>query len=68
MSKRIPWTEQRYFQFRGEFYNLPNHSEFNAYDTGIRFNPQGQQINSNLGALNNTRDPRKIQLSLRLMF
>lgn len=68
LSKRIPWTEQRYFQFRGEFYNLPNHSEFNGYDAGIRFNAQGQQINSNLGALNGTRDPRKIQLSLRLMF
>jgi len=68
LSKRIPWKEQRYFQFRGEFYNLPNHSEFNGYDAGIRFNAQGQQINANLGALSGTRDPRKIQLSLRVMF
>jgi hypothetical protein len=69
LSKRIPWKgEERYFQFRGEFYNLPNHAEFNSYDAGFRFNPQGQQINANLGTLNGTRDPRKIQLSLRLMF
>jgi len=69
VSKRIPWKgEQRYFQFRGEFYNVINHAEFNGYDAGFRFNPQGQQINTNLGTLNGTRDPRKIQLSLRLMF
>ena len=69
VSKRIPWRgEQRYFQLRGEFYNVWNHTEFSSFDTGFRFNPQGQQINANLGAFTATRDPRKIQLSLRLMF
>jgi hypothetical protein len=69
VSKRIPWKgEQRYFQLRGEFYNAWNHTQFNGYDTGARFNPAGQQINANFGALTGTRDPRKIQLSLRLMF
>jgi hypothetical protein len=69
VSKRIPWKgEERYFQLRGEFYNARNHAQFSGYDTGARFNPQGQQINANFGALNGTRDPRKVQLSLRLMF
>jgi len=69
VSKRIPWKgEQRYFQLRGELYNAWNHTQFNGYDTGARFNPAGQQINANFGALTGTRDPRKIQLSLRLMF
>jgi len=69
VSKRIPWKgEQRYFQLRGEFYNAWNHTQFNSYDTTARFNPAGQQINANFGALTGTRDPRKIQLSLRLMF
>jgi hypothetical protein len=69
VSKRIPLAgEQRYFQLRAEFYNTWNHTQFSSYDTGARFNPQGQQINANFGALNGTRDPRKIQLSLRLMF
>lgn len=68
-SKRVPlWNEQRYFQFRGEFYNIWNHSQFSSYDTGARFNPAGQQINANFGATNGTRDPRKVQLSLRFMF
>ena len=69
LSKRIPWKgEERYFQLRGEFYNAWNHTEFSGYDTSFRFNPQGQQISANVGAYNGTRDPRKIQLSLRLMF
>jgi len=69
ISKRIPWKgEQRYFQLRGEFYNLWNHTEFSGYDTTARFNPALQQINANFGAFTGTRDPRKIQLSLRLMF
>jgi hypothetical protein len=69
LAKRIPWKgEERFFQLRGEFYNVWNHTEFSSFDTGFRFNPAGQQINANLGAFNGTRDPRKIQLSLRLMF
>ncbi len=69
VSKRIPWKgEQRYFQLRGEFYNAWNHTQFSGYDTGARFDPAGKQINANFGAITGTRDPRKIQLSLRLMF
>jgi hypothetical protein len=68
-SKRIPIkSEERYFQLRGEFYNIWNHAQFNGYDNGARFNAAGQQINANFGALNSTRDPRKVQLSLRFMF
>jgi len=69
LSKRIPWKgEERYFQLRGEFYNAWNHPEFSAFDAGFRFNAAGQQINTNLGAYTATRNPRQIQLSLRLMF
>jgi hypothetical protein len=69
VSRRIPWKgEERYFQLRGEFYNIWNHTQFNGYDTTARFNPAGEQINANFGALTGTRDPRKVQLSLRLMF
>ena len=68
-SKRIPLkSEQRYFQIRGELYNIWNHAQFNGYNTSARFNPAGQQINANFGALTGTRDPRKAQLSLRFMF
>ncbi|MBI5084169.1 MAG: TonB-dependent receptor [Acidobacteria bacterium] len=68
-SKRIPLkSEQRYFQLRGELYNIWNHTQFISYDTSARFNPAGQQINANFGAFSGTRDPRKAQLSLRFMF
>ncbi len=68
VSKRFPITEARYFQFRSEFYNAFNHTQFSGYDNGARFNPAGQQINPNFGAYNAARDPRRIQLSLRFMF
>ncbi len=69
LSKRVPLAgEQRYFQFRTELYNAFNHTQFSGYDTGARFNPAGQQINANFGAYSSARDPRRIQLSLRLMF
>ena len=69
VSKRIPvYGEQRYFQFRAEFYNAWNHTQFSGYDATARFNPAGQQINANFGAYSSARDPRRIQLSLRFMF
>ena len=68
-SKRIPLaSEERYFQLRGEFYNIWNHTQFSGYNTTARFNPAGQQINAAFGQLTGTRDPRKVQLSLRFMF
>ena len=68
-SKRIPLaSEQRFLQLRGEFYNIWNHAQFNGYNTTARFNPAGQQINAAFGQLSSTRDPRKVQLSLRFMF
>jgi len=68
ISKRVPFGEDRYVQFRTELYNAWNHTEFNNFDAGARFDQTGKQINGNFGALTGTRDPRKIQLSLRVMF
>jgi len=68
-SKRFPLaSEQRFFQLRGEFFNIWNHTQFNGYNTTARFNPAGEQINAAFGQLSSTRDPRKVQLSLRFMF
>ncbi|MBE0658217.1 MAG: TonB-dependent receptor [Bryobacteraceae bacterium] len=68
-SKRIPLaSEERYFQVRGEFYNIWNHTQFSGYNTTARFNPAGQQINAAFGQLNGTRNARQVQLSLRFMF
>ncbi len=69
VSKRVPlFSEARYLQFRSEFYNAFNHTQFSGFDTGARFDATGKQINGNFGAYNGARDPRRIQLSLRLMF
>jgi len=69
ISKRIPVAgEQRYFQFRGEFFNAWNHTQFSGLDTTARFDPAGKQVNPNFGAYTSARDPRRIQLSLRFMF
>jgi len=68
ITKRIPIAERRYFQFRSEFYNAFNHTQFSGLDTGARFDPAGNQIDANFGAYTSARDPRRIQLSLRFMF
>jgi len=69
ISKRIPVAgEQRYFQFRGGFFNAWNHTQFSGLDTTARFDPAGNQVNPNFGAYTSARDPRRIQLSLRFMF
>ncbi|HWR53455.1 MAG TPA: carboxypeptidase regulatory-like domain-containing protein [Bryobacteraceae bacterium] len=69
VSKRIPlYSERRYLQFRSEFYNAFNHTQFSGFDTAARFDPSGKQINANFGAYNGARDARRIQLSLRFMF
>ncbi|HUS05094.1 MAG TPA: carboxypeptidase regulatory-like domain-containing protein [Bryobacteraceae bacterium] len=70
VSKRLPIgrDDQRYFQLRGEFYNAFNHTQFSSIDTTARFDATGKQINQNFGAFTATRDPRKVQLSLRFMF
>lgn len=68
LTKRFRITEQRYFQFRSEFYNTFNHTQFSSLQTGARFDPAGNQIQANFGAYTGARDPRRIQLSLRFMF
>jgi hypothetical protein len=68
-SKRFPlFSEDRFFQLRGEFYNIWNHTQFSGYNTSARFDASGKQINAAFGQLSGTRDPRKVQLSLRFMF
>jgi len=70
VSKRVPFgaSEERYFQLRAEFYNAFNHTQFSGMNTTARFDATGAQVNANFGAFTGARDPRRIQLSLRLMF
>ena len=70
ISRKVPLGlgETRYFLVRTEFYNAFNHTQFSGLDSTARFDATGAQVNANFGAYTSARDPRRIQLSLRLMF
>ncbi|MGH9668479.1 MAG: hypothetical protein ACRD9L_28995, partial [Bryobacteraceae bacterium] len=61
-------SETRYVQFRTEFFNAWNHTQFSTLDTTARFNPAGQQVNPTFGAYTATRPPRTIEFSARVVF
>jgi hypothetical protein len=66
--KNFPIPEPMQLQFRCEMYNAFNHTQFSGFDTGARFDPQGDQVNTRLGQFTGARNPRYIQLSLRFSF
>lgn len=66
--KNFPLRESLRLQFRGEFYNVFNHTQFSAVDTTARFDAQGRQVNGQFGQMTAARDPRQIQFALRLYF
>ncbi len=63
LQKRWPLTERVGFLFRGDFYNLPNHPNFNQ-PGGVRGRGDFGQISSVLPGSTG----RLIQLSMRLEF
>ncbi|MBI1760892.1 MAG: TonB-dependent receptor [Acidobacteria bacterium] len=56
---RLPWEGTK-LQFRGEFFNLLNKTNF--------FPADGNRSNASFGAINRTFAPRQIQLALKLTF
>src|SRR6266545_193035 len=58
--KRTKITETQQIEFRGEFFNVFNHAQFN--------NPNGNIGSANFGLVSTTRDPRLIQLALKYLF
>ncbi len=59
---RLPWftSEGSNLQFRAEFYNLFNRTNFN--------NPVNNMVVATFGRLTSAQDPRIVQLALRLAF
>lgn len=55
-------------QIRGEFYNAFNHTQFSAFNTAARFDATGAQVNGQFGQFTAARDPRIVQVALRLQF
>ena len=67
--KTIPLaSEKKTLQLRWEMYNAFNHTQFNAVDTGARFDASGAQVNNRFGEVIGARNPRRMQASLRFRF
>jgi hypothetical protein len=61
-------SETRSVQFRWEFYNFANHTQFSSMNTTATFNAAGQQTNAALGQATGVRGARVMQVSLRFRF
>src|SRR5262249_10548045 len=59
LSKRLPITEKKAFEFRGEFFNIFNHAQF--------LNPSGD-IDGNFAVVTGARAPRIGQLSAKFVW
>jgi hypothetical protein len=69
VGKRVPlFSEARFVQFRTEFFNVWNHTQFSSLFTNARFDTAGRQVDPNFGAYSAARSPRIIQLSLKVVF
>jgi len=60
LEKSTAVTERTFVEFRAEFFNIFNHTQFN--------NPNGNFASSNFGVVTSARDPRIGQLSLKFVF
>jgi hypothetical protein len=60
MTKRIPITEQKAFEIRGEFFNIFNHAQF--------LNPSGNISSDSFGNVTNARAPRIGQVSAKFVW
>jgi hypothetical protein len=68
LFKNFPFRERVRMQFRAEFYNTFNHTQFSAFDSTARFDAAGRQVNLRFGEYTSSRTPRIVQLALRLTF
>ncbi len=68
LYKEFSVKERLHFQFRAEAYNTFNHTQFSGVNTTITFNAAGVNTNAQAGQITSARDPRIMQLALRLLF
>jgi len=67
--KNIPlYKERARAQLRGEFYNFFNHTQFSSFDTTPRFAANGSPVNAQFRQYTAARDPRVMQLAVRVEF
>jgi hypothetical protein len=68
LLKNVPIRERVRMQIRSEFYNAFNHAQFSSFDATARFDSNGNQVNAQFGQYTAARDPRILQLAVRLQF
>lgn len=67
--KNFPFLKERMrTQLRAEIYNAFNHTQFSGLNATARFDATGAQVNNLFGQYNAARDPRIMQLALRVEF
>jgi Carboxypeptidase regulatory-like domain/TonB-dependent Receptor Plug Domain len=66
--KNFSIREKAMAQLRWEAYNAFNHTQWSGVNTTATFNPQGQQVNGLFGQVTSARDPRIMQLAMRVSF
>ncbi|MEK7407674.1 MAG: Plug domain-containing protein [Acidobacteriota bacterium] len=55
-------------RFRGELYNIWNHTQYSGIDNSPRFDGAGKPTNPNWGAYTAARPPRQVSFTLRFEF
>jgi len=61
LLKRTSLTENKYLEFRADFFNIANHTQF--------INPDGNSSDgSDFGRIKRARDPRLVQFALKFFF
>ncbi len=68
LFKNFRIHERFRFQFRAEAYNTFNHTQWSSVNTTITFNAAGVNTNAAAGQITAARDPRIMQLALRMIF
>jgi hypothetical protein len=56
------------FMLRAEAYNTFNHTQFSGVDTTLTYNLAGVNTRASTGQMTSARDPRIMQIAIRIMF
>ena len=66
--KTFTITEKVRLQFRGEAFNAPNHVNLGIPNTSFSPNASGVNASASFGRITSARDPRQLQLGLKLIY
>jgi hypothetical protein len=60
--------EKRYLEFKGEAFNVFNHTQFASVGTAALFNATGGQTNTTFGRVTSAREARRLVMGLKFVF